>query len=37
MKSLWTTVAAGVVVGAICAALFLIPPIRDLEETVGLR
>jgi len=37
MKSLWTTVAAGVLVGALCAALLLIPPIRDLEETVGLR
>jgi adenylate cyclase len=37
MKPLWTTVAAGVMVGAICASLFLIPPIRDLEEAVGLR
>jgi len=37
MKSLWTTVAAGVLVGALCATLFLIPPIRDLEETAGLR
>jgi hypothetical protein len=37
MKSLWTTVAAGVVVGALCAALLLIPSVHDLEETAGLR
>jgi adenylate cyclase len=37
MKSMWTTVAAGVAIGAICAALLLIPPIHDLEEAVGLR
>ena len=37
MKSLWATVAAGVIVGALCAGLLMIPPIRNLEETVGLR
>jgi adenylate cyclase len=37
MKSFWTAVASGVMVGAICTALLAVPQIRDLEEDVGLR
>ncbi len=36
-KSWWTTVVSGVAVGAVCAALLWIPPIRDLEPEVGLQ
>ena len=37
MKSIWATVASGVMVGTLCAALLWIAPIRNLEEDAGLR
>ncbi len=36
-KTLWTALAAGVAVGAVCAALLWVPPVRDLEQEVGLQ
>jgi adenylate cyclase len=34
---LWTTLVSGVVVGAVCAAVLWLPPVRALEQEVGLR
>jgi adenylate cyclase len=36
-KTLWTTLVSGVVVGAVCAAVLWLPPVRALEQEVGLR
>jgi hypothetical protein len=36
MKSIWAVVASGVMVGATCTVLLWIPPIRNLEQDVGL-
>ena len=36
-KTLWTTLVSGVAVGAVCAAALWLPPVRALEQEVGLR
>jgi adenylate cyclase len=36
-KTLWTTLVSGVAVGAACAAVLWLPPVRALEQEVGLR
>ena len=36
-KSLWTTLVSGVAVGAACAAVLWLSPVRALEQEVGLR
>ena len=36
-KTLWTTLVSGVAVGAVCAAVLWLPPVRALEQEVGLR
>jgi len=37
MKAAWITLGSGIAVGALCAALLLIPQIRSLEQQVGLQ
>src|SRR4029453_7534282 len=37
LKAWWKSVAAGIAVGAACASLLWIEPIRSLEQEVGLR
>jgi adenylate cyclase len=34
---LWTTLVSGVVVATVCAAVLWLPPVRALEQEVGLR
>ncbi|HSC05731.1 MAG TPA: adenylate/guanylate cyclase domain-containing protein [Steroidobacteraceae bacterium] len=36
-KTLWTTLVSGIAVGAACAAVVCLPPVRALEQEVGLR
>ncbi len=36
-KTLWTTLVSGIAVGAVCAALLWLAPVRALEQEVGLR
>jgi adenylate cyclase len=36
MNARWTAVLSGVLVGGACAALLVLPPVRDLEQQFGL-
>ena len=37
LKAWWKSVASGVAVGAVCTSLLWIPPIRNLEQEIGLQ
>jgi hypothetical protein len=37
MKARWITIACGLVVGALCAALLVNPSVRALEQRFGLQ
>ena len=37
LQAWWKSVASGVAVGAVCTALLWIPPIRNLEQEIGLQ